>query len=224
MKARKQFGKWLETEAMRCRHMDTPGDATTMCGAPIVAAQLVLENCGEGSAMRVAGYCVAHIADLWRDAQRMAERVAAEAAVVTAPVTTPDPEPVLCYVDGPWAYFTTQALSEQGGDDWNDAPYQHNAGDPYEPCGDQAGAWRIVRVAFEPGIAMSSPADTEGRYSVDDVNARLIPWLAELDYRACRTDPRTVIWAGTTLSQFIAVIQATGGHVYLESPRVGGAA
>jgi hypothetical protein len=41
---------------------------------------------------------------------------------------------VLCYVDGPWAYFTTQPLREQWGDDWSDAPYEHNAGPPYEPC------------------------------------------------------------------------------------------
>jgi hypothetical protein len=42
--------------------------------------------------------------------------------------------PVLCYVDGCWAFFTTKPLSEQWGDDWNDAPYEHNAGRPYGPC------------------------------------------------------------------------------------------
>lgn len=42
--------------------------------------------------------------------------------------------PILCYVDRPWAYFTTQSLSEQWGDDWNDAPYEYNAGPPYSPC------------------------------------------------------------------------------------------
>lgn len=40
----------------------------------------------------------------------------------------------LCYIDGPWAFFTTQSLDKQWGDDWNDAPYEHNAGDPHEPC------------------------------------------------------------------------------------------
>jgi hypothetical protein len=38
----------------------------------------------------------------------------------------------LCYVNGPFAYFTTKEVSEQWGDDWNDAPYEHNAGKPYE--------------------------------------------------------------------------------------------
>ena len=40
---------------------------------------------------------------------------------------------VLCYVDSPWAYFTTRPLEKQWGDDWNDAPYEHNAGTPYTP-------------------------------------------------------------------------------------------
>jgi hypothetical protein len=40
----------------------------------------------------------------------------------------------LCYVKGNWAYFTSRPLSEQTGDDWNDAPYEHNAGTPYGPC------------------------------------------------------------------------------------------
>lgn len=40
----------------------------------------------------------------------------------------------LCYVSGPFAYFTSKELSEQWGDDWNDAPYEHNAGEPYAPC------------------------------------------------------------------------------------------
>lgn len=48
---------------------------------------------------------------------------------------TPDKrEPVLCYVDDKFAYFTTQELAKQWGDDWDDAPYEHNAGEPYGPC------------------------------------------------------------------------------------------
>ena len=42
--------------------------------------------------------------------------------------------PVLCYVDGAFAYFTTRPLAEQWGDDWDDAPYEHNAETPYGPC------------------------------------------------------------------------------------------
>ena len=31
-------------------------------------------------------------------------------------------------------YYTTNSLDKQWGDDWNDSPYEHNAGIPYEPC------------------------------------------------------------------------------------------
>jgi hypothetical protein len=133
-------------------------------------------------------------------------------------VTTPDP--VLCYVEGPWAYFTTQALSDQSGDDWDDAWYEYNAGPPYEPCEDEAGAWRIVRVVFVAGVEMEQPCCTSS-YSVDDVNAKRVPWL--MTARWCGPPvPRVFVWAGTPLSEFIRVIQADGGHVYTEAPHVGG--
>lgn len=31
-----------------------------------------------------------------------------------------------------YAYFTPVSLNEQWGDDWDDAPYEHNAGEPYD--------------------------------------------------------------------------------------------
>lgn len=42
--------------------------------------------------------------------------------------------PRLCFVDYKRemrAYFTTQPVQKQWGDDWDDAPYEHNAGPPY---------------------------------------------------------------------------------------------
>lgn len=38
----------------------------------------------------------------------------------------------LCHVERNFAYFTRLPLDEQWGDDWNDAPYEHNAGTPYD--------------------------------------------------------------------------------------------
>ena len=40
----------------------------------------------------------------------------------------------LCYVQNNKAFFTTQNLEDQWGDDWDDIPYEHNSGYPYEPC------------------------------------------------------------------------------------------
>jgi len=135
-----------------------------------------------------------------------------DVADVTPEMPAAEPEPVLCYVDRPWAYFTTQALAEQWGDDWNDAPYQHNAGRPYEAYGDKAGAWRIVRVAFEAGCEMECPADRSARYSVEEINGRLAPWLSPVSVKH-----RMHIWAGTPLSEFVRLIRETGGQVYTEA-------
>lgn len=46
----------------------------------------------------------------------------------------------LCYVNrtlhGDYVnlYFTSKELEDQWGDDWDDVPYEHNAGRPYTPC------------------------------------------------------------------------------------------
>ena len=37
----------------------------------------------------------------------------------------------LCYVEGQKAYFTSN-FEKQWGDDWNDRPYECNAGEPYD--------------------------------------------------------------------------------------------
>jgi hypothetical protein len=47
----------------------------------------------------------------------------------------------LCYIAEPWAYFTTRPVEEQWGDDWDDAPYEHNAGRPYEWRVESDGQW-----------------------------------------------------------------------------------
>lgn len=124
--------------------------------------------------------------------------------------------PVLCYVDGPWAYFTTQPLENQWGDDWNDAPYEHNAGTPYafhehdrargkEP-------WEIVKVVWEGPFFTPGHDTSNSRYSVEMINAGQIAWL--------RTDEwvktPVAIPAGTPLPLFIEKVRAAGGSVYME--------
>ena len=125
------------------------------------------------------------------------------------------PDPYLCYVAGPWAWFTTAPLGKQWGDDWNDAPYEHNAGDPYgwaphrnmEP-------YRLTKVAWDGPF--DTPADLGGinsRWSVAAINAGLIAWLQT---SAWNPEPRVVIPAGTSLSDFKRLVCAAGGRVYVE--------
>jgi len=123
-------------------------------------------------------------------------------------------EPKLCYVDMPWAYFTTQDLDKQWGDDWDDAPYEHNAGEPYEYGDHQKKEglepWTITKVAIDVWD-MKQPCDDydNSPYSVQAINAGACAWLAQLYTK----DP-LCIPAGTTLADFRELIHKAGGVVY----------
>lgn len=119
-------------------------------------------------------------------------------------------EPILCYVEPPWALFTTQALEEQWGDDWNDAPYYCNAGPPYTPHR-EGESWEISRVAYDD-IDLSTPENTTPHtyYSVEQINAREVPWL-EPWYE----ESGLKVWAGTSLSEFINLVEENGGTIYV---------
>lgn len=124
-------------------------------------------------------------------------------------------EPVLCYVDGPWAYFTTQPLDKQWGDDWNDAPYDCNAGAPYEWREGDGDRYEIVRVAwrgpFETPNERIEWRQRESWLSVDQINAGASPWLIPYDGHAPAAAP---IAAGITLGEFVQRVADAGGDVY----------
>lgn len=126
-------------------------------------------------------------------------------------------EPVLCYVERNIAYFTTAPLPEQWGDDWNDAPYEHNAGEPYEWADyRKVPRYEIIRVAFDgpfatpvelPGVNCNSP------WSVEQINAQHVPWLTP-HYGA-----GPAIMAGTTVDEFKRLVLANDGRVFVEQPK-----
>lgn len=123
-------------------------------------------------------------------------------------------EPVLCYVYGCWAYFTTQPLAEQWGDDWDDAPYEHNAGLPYTPTDRDMAAhksWRIIKVAFDADMESPCHDCVNSPYSVRDINGGAVAWLRTPSYVK---DRRVFIPAGTSLRLFKELIFAAGGKVY----------
>ena len=121
---------------------------------------------------------------------------------------------VLCYVRGPWAYFTTQPLDKQWGDDWNDAPYEHNAGRPYESI-DVLGtdAWVIFKVAYDGPFDEPSATHFNSPYSVQDINRGAVAWLR---YVGTRPHPARSIQAGTTYADFRRLIREGGGAVFEE--------
>lgn len=102
----------------------------------------------------------------------------------------------LCYVEGNKAFFTTKAVTEQWGGDWDDRPYHCNAGLPYD-------SKEIRFDAPEFGV----PHRTM-QLSVREINHKFAPWLS---------DGETEIWAGTSLDKFIMAIKTKGGTVYSES-------
>lgn len=127
-----------------------------------------------------------------------------------------DGELRLCYIKGEnRAYFTSLPLDEQWGDDWNDAPYEHNAGPPCEPSGreDDLPGWRVVSCFFDVDLVTPSRGGPASGCSVEDINNLAVPWLRPMDGRDGPT-----IWAGCTFDDFRKVIDYAGGKVYLEAP------
>ena len=134
-------------------------------------------------------------------------------------------EPKLCYIEGCWAYFTTQELWKQWGDDWDDAPYEHNAGEPYTwGKNDQAKLiepWTITKVAFHGPFHL--PCDIQGKsYSVQAINRGDVPWLNLDGVMAQRIIVGSAtVYAGATFPEFCATVKNCGGAVYVEFQKEG---
>ena len=124
-------------------------------------------------------------------------------------------EPVLCYIEEPWAFFTTQSLDEQWGDDWDDAAYEYNAGRPYTFCDHDRkrgkSPWSITQVAYSGPFETPSAWEGNSPWSVRDINQGRVAWLQTSRY--AKGDP-VIIHAGCPISQFCELIEAGGGAIY----------
>lgn len=132
-----------------------------------------------------------------------------------------DLDAVLCYVSG-YAYFTTCPLREQCGDDWNDAPYEHNAGTPYEwQEYMKTKPYKIYALGFRAGYDTPEQLSCGGnssRYCVDEINNRHIPWLTPCRYAG--NDKTEPIFGGETMREFIRKIQESGGTVFVPLEKI----
>lgn len=126
-------------------------------------------------------------------------------------------EPVLCYVRGTFLYFTTQALFDQWGDDWNDAPYEHNAGSPYPYDEHDArrgkAPWSILCVAWSGPFETPADGHLNSPWSVERINRGEVPWLRSDGFGAA-PQGSVQIWAGMPYTQAVAGILEGGGMVY----------
>lgn len=119
---------------------------------------------------------------------------------------TPTDDMILCYVKGKRAYFTSRPLSKQNGDDWNDIPYEHNAGEPYQ---NEEGS--VGFVYFEAELQQPCDGHINSPYSVDMINAGVCAWL----FPSIWAEHDVCIRAGTTFEDFVAAIHSIDGTVYV---------
>lgn len=121
----------------------------------------------------------------------------------------------LCYVAYGYAWFTTAPITGEGkqwGDDWDDAPYEHNAGAPYRKPG-----VTLTAVKYNCGT-LETPADTVRTrgFSVDYINANRIPWLRTRMFEV--KEPFIKVYPGDDFATFSAAIALADGDVYVERP------
>ena len=77
----------------------------------------------------------------------------------------------LCYFKNNFAYFTSD-FENQTGDDWNDAPFDSNAGIPYDHKGTI-----VFKIALYGDFSSAQDDQYSRPTSVDDINKGFIPWL-----------------------------------------------
>lgn len=127
----------------------------------------------------------------------------------------PNPE----YIKGEqemYAYFTPIDLSKQWGDDWDDAPYEHNAECPYDDIISETKEkdgmlyvvnreyYDIIQIPFViKSINYKLPSDYgyNSPFSVDMINGGAVAWI--FDYADRKIENMTSIYAGCTIYEFI---------------------
>lgn len=125
----------------------------------------------------------------------------------------------LCYVDGQKAWFTDN-FEKQWGDDWNDRPYECNAGEPYENWSEliednedifkrkyKHHQIKLKTLYFETNDWSERKPCDMGRFSVEEINKGTIAWV--------HTDKFNIL-AGTEIEEFIKIIKENGGKIYME--------
>lgn len=96
-----------------------------------------------------------------------------------------------------FAYFTPINLDDQWGDDWNDSPYEHNSGIPYDSY--KENEITIIKVPFYFRDACYPDSNfLNSPFSVQDINRGRVSWIFlnnENNYDS--------IYGGDSLEKFI---------------------
>jgi len=116
----------------------------------------------------------------------------------------------LCYAEGDWSegklYFT-EKFDDQWGDDWNDVPYEHNAGQPYEE--DDR---RVISIYFEGGdFIFPNHNQCNSQFSVEDINKGDIPWLRPAEW----ADHECRIRGGDRMAEVLTKLRYHGAKIFV---------
>lgn len=123
-------------------------------------------------------------------------------------------------------YFTPLPLEKQWGDDWGDAPYEHNAGEPYRYDYSQPEQGVRNGMGIYPEIhlktifietsdwkqSLLTPRSgfNNSPYSVEDINSGVVPWVTIKR----NGQPNIYIKAGTEYNSVIKQCLEIGLRVY----------
>lgn len=141
----------------------------------------------------------------------------------------------LCYVDAETAFFTSGSVADAWGDDWDDAPYQHNAEIPseprvmssaqgeYLPAGEWTPVgvpkWQILRLKYSDLTSdVALPFEGYGQaksWSVEQINKGDVPWFQVWSHGPAGSQVVDTLNAGATLLQFQSFITRHGGLVWV---------
>lgn len=141
----------------------------------------------------------------------------------------------LCLIKDGIAWFSTQAPTIQNGEGWRAGRISDNAEVPYYPSSydkdtpsrriewneDGTPRFKVLAVPFSLGCNYAKDQLwfllNDPLMSVEHVNKGKVPWLS---LRSNQSDFVTIeVYAGTSLPDFVSVIETSGGIVYI--PRKG---
>lgn len=87
----------------------------------------------------------------------------------TVPIeSTEEDKLCLCYVSGYIMYFTDD-MTNVWGDDWDDRPFEYNAGEPYKK-------YVKAKICYDNNDSCALP-NRFGNFSAEDINDGFVPWL-----------------------------------------------
>ena len=106
----------------------------------------------------------------------------------------------LCFIGNGYAYFTDKSIADTTGDDWDNKPYDSNAGLP---------KYYTFRVYF--WSLLQQPCDFHYAFSAKEINDARIPWL----FAPVMSALTTKVWAGAMFKDFVKAVIDSGGEVYV---------